>query len=162
MTTAKSKPVPDGAPAFIPHLVCANASAAIDFYKKAFGAIEEMRLAGPDGKLMHASLLIGGARLMLVDEMPEWGVLGAKTLKGSPVSIHRYVEDVDAAYAKAVAAGAKATMPVADQFWGDRYGTLEDPFGHRWSLATHLRDVGPEELKEALAQMAASAPNCPT
>ncbi|HZE90200.1 MAG TPA: VOC family protein [Rhizobacter sp.] len=155
MTSSTVKAIPDGMNTLIPHLVCAGAADAIEFYKKAFGATEEARLLGPDGKVMHASLLIGGSRLMLVDEAPQWGMLGPKALKGSPVTVHRYVEDVDAAFAQAVAAGAKVTMAVADQFWGDRYGTLEDPFGHRWSLGTHVRDVTLAEMKESMAKMAA-------
>jgi uncharacterized glyoxalase superfamily protein PhnB len=102
---------------------------------------------------MHASLKIGDSTLMLVDEMPDCGALGPKSLKGSPVTIHMYVEDVDAAVAQAVAAGATLTMPVADMFWGDRYGQVEDPFGHRWSVATHKRDVTPGEMQEAMSKM---------
>ena len=157
MTAAKAKavkPIPDGMHSLTPHLVCADASAAIDFYRRAFGAEETARLPGPGGRLMHAAVRIGDSTLMLADEMPEWGSLGPKALKGSPVVIHLYVADVDAAVAKAVAAGAKVTMPVADMFWGDRYGQLEDPFGHRWSVATHTRDVTPDEMKQAMAQMA--------
>jgi uncharacterized glyoxalase superfamily protein PhnB len=138
-----------------PHLICAGAADAIEFYKKAFGAVETARLPGPQGKIMHAMLRIGDSALMLVDEMPEWGALGPKALKGSPVTIHLYVDDVDAFAARAVKAGAKITMPVADMFWGDRYGKLEDPFGHHWSLATHLRDVSPEEMQQAMKNMAA-------
>jgi uncharacterized glyoxalase superfamily protein PhnB len=138
-----------------PHLICAGAADAIEFYKKAFGAVETARLPGPQGKIMHAMLRIGDSALMLVDEMPEWGALGPKALKGSPVTIHLYVDDVDAFAARAVKAGAKITMPVEDMFWGDRYGKLEDPFGHHWSLATHLRDVSPEEMQQALKNMAA-------
>ena len=157
MTAAKAKavkPIPDGMHSLTPHLVCADASAAIDFYRRAFGAEETARLPGPGGRLMHAAVRIGDSTLMLADEMPEWGSLGPKALKGSPVVIHLYVAHVDAAVAKAVAAGAKVTMPVADMFWGDRYGQLEDPFGHRWSVATHTRDVTPDEMKQAMAQMA--------
>jgi uncharacterized glyoxalase superfamily protein PhnB len=138
-----------------PHLICAGAADAIEFYKKAFGAVETARLPGPQGKIMHAMLRIGDSALMLVDEMPEWGALGPKALKGSPVTIHLYVDDVDAFAARAVKAGAKITMPVEDMFWGDRYGKLEDPFGHHWSLATHLRDVSPEEMQQAMKNMAA-------
>jgi uncharacterized glyoxalase superfamily protein PhnB len=105
---------------------------------------------------MHASVKIGDSQVMLVDEMPEWGALGPKSLKGTPVTIHLYVEDVDAFVERAVKAGAKVTMPVADQFWGDRYGKLEDPFGHHWSVATHVRDVSVEEMREAMRQMAKS------
>ena len=150
----KVKPVPDGMHTVTPHLVCAGAADAIEFYRKAFGAVEEGRLPGPNGRLMHAMIRIEGSAVMLVDEMPEWGALGPKALKGSPVTIHLYVKDVDAFAARAVAAGAKITMPVADQFWGDRYGQLEDPFGHRWSIGTHIRDVRPEEMQQAMQKMA--------
>jgi uncharacterized glyoxalase superfamily protein PhnB len=138
-----------------PHLVCAGAAKAIDFYKQAFGATEEGRMPGPDGRLMHAALKIGDSTVMLVDEMPEWGSLGPKALKGSPVTIHLYVEDVDALVARAVKAGARVTMPVAEQFWGDRYGKLEDPFGHHWSVATHVRDVSRDEMQRAMEKMSA-------
>jgi len=152
-TTPTVKPIPDGMHALTPHLICADAAAAIDFYKAAFGAVELVRLPGPQGKLMHGSVRIGDSALMLVDEAPEWNMLGPKALKGSPVTIHLYVTDVDATVAQAVAAGAKITMPIADMFWGDRYGTLEDPFGHRWSVATHTRDVTHEEMTQAMAEM---------
>ena len=153
MTKSAVKPIPEGMHTLTPHLVCDGAADAIEFYKKAFGAVEEARLPGPNGKLMHAMVRIGDSALMLVDETPAWGTLGPKTLKGSPVTIHLYVENVDAAVEKAVAAGAKVTMPVADMFWGDRYGQLEDPFGHHWSMATHVRDVTPEEIQKAMAEM---------
>ncbi|MCC7455811.1 MAG: VOC family protein [Nitrospira sp.] len=136
-----------------PHLVCAGAADAIEFYKKAFDAREGARRPGPDGKLMHAMLRIGDSALMLVDEMPQWGALGPKSLKGSPVTIHLYVQDVDATVAQAVKAGAKVTMPVADMFWGDRYGQLEDPFGHKWSIATHTRDLTPEQIRQNFEAM---------
>lgn len=158
MATSSVKPIPDGMHSLTPHLVCANAAAAIDFYVKAFNGVEQARLPGPGGKIMHASLRIGDSALMLVDEMPEWGALGPKALTGSPVTIHLYVQDVDATVAQAVAAGAKVTMPVADMFWGDRYGQLEDPFGHRWSVATHTRDVSHEEMKKAMAQQMPAKP----
>ena len=132
-----------------PHLICAGAADAIEFYKKAFGAEEMMRMPGPDGRLMHAAVKIGDSMVMLVDEMPEWGALGPKSLKGSPVTIHLMVDNVDEVYARAVAAGATAKMPVADMFWGDRYGKVVDPFGHDWSIATHVRDMTPEEMIEA-------------
>lgn len=147
------KPIPEGMHSLTPHLVCAGAADAISFYKRAFKAIEQARLPGPDGKLMHAAVKIGDSTLMLVDENPQWGSLGPKALKGSPVTIHLYVPDVDATVAQAVAAGAKVTMPVADMFWGDRYGQLEDPFGHRWSVATHTRDLTSEEIREGMAKM---------
>jgi uncharacterized glyoxalase superfamily protein PhnB len=152
MTQAQVKPIPDGMHTITPHLVCRNAADAIAFYQKAFGAVEQGRLPGPDGKLMHAMVRIGDSPLMLVDEMPEWGALGPQSLKGSPVTIHLYVEDVDAVVARAVDAGAKITMPVADMFWGDRYGQLEDPFGHHWSVATHIRDVSPEEMQAEMGK----------
>jgi PhnB protein len=147
------KPIPEGMHSVTPHLICEGAADAIEFYKKAFNAVEVTRLAGPDGKLIHASIQLGDSAVMLVDEFPEWGSLGPKSLKGSPVTIHLYVDDVDAVCAQAVRAGAKITMPVEDTFWGDRYGKLEDPFGHHWSVATHLRDVTPEELQKGAAEM---------
>ena len=150
MTTVQ--PIPPGMTSITPHLVCRGAAAAIDFYTKAFAAVELARLPGPDGRLMHALLKIGNAVLMLVDEYPEQGALSPLSLKGSPVTIHLYVEDVDATAAQAVAAGAEITMPVADMFWGDRYGILKDPFGHQWSVATHIRDVGPEEIAAAMGK----------
>jgi uncharacterized glyoxalase superfamily protein PhnB len=152
MSTPAQNPIPHGMHTLTPHLVCAGAADAIEFYKEAFGAVEEGRLPGPDGKLVHAMVRIGDSPLMLVDESPQWGTLGAKALKGSPVTIHLYVDDVDATVERAVAAGAKVTMPVAEMFWGDRYGTLEDPFGHHWSVATHVRDVTPEEMRAAMKQ----------
>jgi uncharacterized glyoxalase superfamily protein PhnB len=136
-----------------PHLICAGAAEAIEFYQKAFGAVELTRMPGSDGKLMHASIRIGDSIIMLNDEMPEWGAFGPKSLKGSPVTIHLAVENADAAFEQAVRAGAKVTMPLADMFWGDRYGTLEDPCGHRWSIGTHVRDVSPEEMRKAMEQM---------
>jgi uncharacterized glyoxalase superfamily protein PhnB len=151
MTSVKA--IPQGMHSITPHLVCAGASDAIAFYKAAFNAEEGGRLPGPDGRLMHAQVRIGDSTVMLVDEMPEWGALGPKALKGSPVTIHLYVTDVDATVAQAVKAGAKLTMPVADMFWGDRYGQLEDPFGHKWSVATHTRDLTPEQMREGMAQM---------
>ena len=148
-----AKPIPNDMHSVTPHLVCAGAADAIEFYKKAFNAIELGRLAGSQGKLMHAMIRIGNSPVMLVDEFPEWGSFGPKSLKAPPVTIHLYVEDVDSVVARAVAAGAKVTMPVADMFWGDRYGKLEDPFGHQWSVATHLRDVSEEEMQQAMQKM---------
>ena len=135
-----------------PHLSCDGAAKAIEFYKAAFGAVEQMRLPGPDGRLMHAAVRIGDSTLMLADVFPEHGGAGPKTLKGSPVTIHLGSNDVDATMAQAVAAGAKVTMPAADMFWGDRYGQLEDPFGHRWSVATHTRDMTPDEIMREMAK----------
>lgn len=143
------KPVPDDMPSVTPHLVCAGAAEAIEFYKKAFNAVEAERIPAPEGKLMHAMIRIGDSAIMLVDEFPDYNVLGPKSLKGSPVTLHLYVEDVDKAVAQAVAAGAKISMPVEDTFWGDRYGKIEDPFGHYWSLATHIRDLSSEEIAAA-------------
>jgi len=149
----KIKPVPEGMHTVTPHLVCAGAADAIEFYKKAFNAVEVGRMAGPKGKLMHAMIRIGDSGIMLVDEFPEWGSLGPKSLKGSPVTIHLYVENADAFVKRAVDAGAKITMPLADMFWGDRYGKREDPFGHSWSVATHIRDVSPEEMQKSMQEM---------
>jgi PhnB protein len=144
------KPIPDGMRTVTPHLVCAGAAEAIEFYKKAFRAEEVARMPAPNGKLMHAQIRIGDSAVLLVDEFPEWGSFGPKSLKGSPVTIHLYVEHADATFERAIAAGAKAKMPMSDMFWGDRYGILEDPFGHFWSVATHMRDVSPEEMMKAM------------
>src|SRR4051812_42082724 len=144
------KPVPEGMHTLTPHLVCAGAADAIAFYKNAFNAEELMRLPGPDGKIMHAMLQIGDSRLMLVDEAPQWGALGPKSLKGTPVTLHLAVENVDAFFQRAIDAGATVRMAVADMFWGDRYGVLEDPFGHHWSVATHMRDLSHEEIRKAI------------
>ena len=152
MSKAKVKPIPDGTHSLTAHIVCANAYDAMDFYKKAFNAVEEMRLPGHDGRLMHGCIRIGDSQLMLTDENPAWGAFGPKALTGSPVTIHLTVADVDAAFAQAVAAGAKVTMPIADMFWGDRYGVLLDPFGHKWSVATHIRDMSPEEIQAAMVE----------
>ncbi len=153
------KPIPDGMHSLTPHLVCDGAAAAIDFYKAAFGAVEAMRMPMPDGRLMHAMLHIGDSALMLVDEMPQMGALGPKALKGSPVTIHLMVPDVDATMARAAAAGATITMPAQNMFWGDRYGQLRDPFGHHWSVATHLQDLTPEQIQANLASLP-PAPGC--
>ena len=149
---AQIKPVPEGMRTVTPHLTCGGAADAIEFYKRAFGAVELTRLPGPGGKLLHAMIRIGDSNVMLVDEFPAHGSFGPKAMKGSPVTLHLYVDDVDAVFRRAVDAGAKVTMPVADMFWGDRYGRLEDPFGHQWSVATHVRDVKPEEMQEAMRQ----------
>jgi PhnB protein len=154
---SKVKAIPDGLTAVTPHIVVAGAARAIDWYKKAFGATEEMRMPDPTGRIMHACIRIGGAAIFLVDEMPEWGSVGPQALKSSPVTIHLMVEDVDTVFDQAVKAGATVSMPVADQFWGDRYGVLRDPFGHSWSVATHIRDVTPAEIQQAMKQMAEQA-----
>lgn len=140
-----------------PHLVCAGASEAITFYKRAFGAEELMCLPGPEGKIAHAHLRIGDSDVMVADEFPEWGSLGPKSLKGTPVSIHLQVKDVDAFVAHAVDAGAQIKMPIQDMFWGDRYGMLEDPFGHWWAVATHVRDVSEDEMRAGALRGCADA-----
>lgn len=149
MTTQSVQKIPEGMHTVTPHLVCAGAAEAIEFYKKAFNAVEMHRLPGPGGKLMHAAIRIGDSTIMLTDEFPEWGNKGPRTLGGTPITIHLYVDDVDAVFAQAVSAGAKPAMPVADMFWGDRYGMLVDPFGHSWSVATHVKDMTPEEMMKA-------------
>ena len=152
MTEPITPAPPHGMSALSPHLVCAGAAAAIDFYKQAFGAAEMARVPAPDGTLLHASVTICGCSVMLMDEMPSCGAIGPKALNGTPVTIHLYVADVDAVVAQVVAAGATVVMPVGDMFWGDRYGVIEDPFGHRWSVATHQRDVSAAELQDAIAK----------
>ncbi|HEX5651271.1 MAG TPA: VOC family protein [Steroidobacteraceae bacterium] len=151
--------VPAGMHSVTPHLVCDGAGAAIDFYVKAFGAADQGRMPGPDGRLMHAQIRIGDSYVMLVDENRQFGMLGPKSLNGSPVTIHLYVDDVDRSFERAVAAGATSVMPPADMFWGDRYGVLEDPFGHRWSIATHQREVSADEMQQAIK---AFDPKCGT
>ena len=143
-----------------PHLVCADTPAAIAFYKKAFGAEEISRLAGPDGRIWHAQIKIGDSPVMLVDEFPEMGSRGPKSLGGTAVTLHLYVDDAEVTFAQAVRAGCSVRMPLADMFWGDRYGVLEDPFGHSWSVAMHLRDVCEDELAEAVRQISAGSGMC--
>ena len=151
------KPIPDGMHSLTPYLICKNAAEAIAFYTKAFNAVEQVRLPGPDGKVMHATLKIGDSMLMLTDEWPEHQAFGPLTLNGTPVTIHHYVEDVDASFKQAVDAGATVKVPVTDMFWGDRYGQVKDPFGHSWSLATHKRDLSPEEIQQAMSAMECSS-----
>jgi PhnB protein len=147
------KPIPDGYHSVTPYLILRSASEAIAFYKRALGAAEVMRLNDPTGKVHHAEISIGDSRIMLADEHPDIGALSAKTIGGSPVSIHVYVEDVDAAVDRAVTAGAKLIRPVADQFYGDRVGGIEDPFGYRWFIATHKEDLTIDEIRRrAVAQ----------
>ncbi len=151
---SKVKPIPDGMNTVTPHLVCRDAAKAIEFYKKAFGAEEQMKLTTPDGgKLLHACLRIGNSAVMLADEFPDWGSVGPEALKGTPVVIHLYVRDADSVFDQAVKAGATVKMPLEDMFWGDRYGQLQDPFGHIWSIATHVRDVSFEEMEQAAKAM---------
>lgn len=144
--TAAVNPIPVGYHTATPYLIVANAAKAIDFYKEAFRASEQTRLKTPDNKVMHAEITIGDSQIMLCDECPDWNALSPQTIGGTAVSIVLYVEDVDTVVERAVAAGATLLMPVADQFWGDRMGTVADPFGHKWSIATHTEDVSPEEV----------------
>lgn len=149
MTTVK--PIPEGYHTVTPYLIVKNAARAIEFYKKAFGATELMRMAEPSGRIGHAEIRIGDSPIMLADEVPEMGFRSPESLGGSPVSILLYVEDVDAVFSQAVATGAKVQRPVADQFYGDRTGGVTDPFGHIWYIATHKEDVSPEEMRKRAA-----------
>ncbi len=153
---AAVKPIPEGMHSITPHLVCAGAAEAIEFYKKAFGAVEGGRMPGPDGKIMHAQIKIGDSPVMLADEYPDFGSRGPKALGGTAVTLHLYVPDADSVYQKALDAGATVKMPIGDMFWGDRYGIVTDPFGHSWSIATHIKDMTPEQMaqagEEAMAQ----------
>ena len=149
--TTKANPMPEAYRGATPYLCCRDAGRAIEFYAKAFGATESMRLAEPGGRIGHAEIKVGDALIMLSDEYPEMGVRSPQSLGGTPVTIHFYVRDVDALVGQAVAAGAKLLRPVQDQFYGDRSGWLEDPFGHRWNIATHKEDVSPEELRRRYA-----------
>ena len=145
------KPIPDGYHTVTPHLVVADAKAAIDFYAQALGAVEAHRMMTPDGeKVLHAEIRIGDSPVMLADAFPGSGVAAPASLKGTSVTIHLYVEDVDAFVARAQAAGAEVTMPPEDMFWGDRYARLTDPFGHSWSVATHVADPTREEMEKAV------------
>jgi PhnB protein len=144
------KPVPDGYHTLTPALTVRDAARAIEFYKQAFGAKERGVMKGPDGKIMHAELTIGDSIVMLTDELPEFGCLSPQSLGGSAMSLHIYLDGVDAAFDRAVKAGAEVEMPVMDQFWGDRYGKLKDPFGHKWSIATHTKDLALDEIKHGM------------
>ncbi len=146
-----------GVHAVTPHLVCAGAAQAIDFYKRAFGATEMIRIPGSEGKLMHACVSINGSSVMLVDEFPGMGNLSPKSLKGTSVSIHLIVDDVDAVVKRAVDAGARVVMPVEDQFWGDRFGVIEDPFGHQWSVSTPKRQMTEAQIVDAARTATASS-----
>jgi uncharacterized glyoxalase superfamily protein PhnB len=150
MSQSKVKPIPEGMSTVTPHLVVEGAADAIEFYKKAFEAREMARLPGPGGKIMHAQIMIGDSHIMLADDFPEYGGFGPKHLKGSPVTIHLYVPNADDVFKRATAAGATVRMAMADMFWGDRYGVLTDPFGHHWSIATHIRDLTPEQIQEEM------------
>ena len=146
-------PIPESYPRVVPYLHIAGAKEAIDFYTSVLGAEVRMTMPGPDGRIGHAELSIGDSIIMLSDEFPEMGVRGPKTVGGSPVTIHVYVEDVDATFEKALKAGAVATRPLEDKFYGDRGGEFEDPFGHRWSIASHIEDVTTEEMERRMGQM---------
>lgn len=146
-----AKPIPEGFNGPVPYLVVDDGAKAIDFYVKAFGAKERTRMPGPGGEVMHAELDIQGGRLML--SSPMQGAQSPRTLGGTPVSIFIYVNDVDALYKQALGAGAREKTPLSNMFWGDRWGVLEDPFGHQWQLATHVEDVSPDEMEKRMAQM---------
>jgi uncharacterized glyoxalase superfamily protein PhnB len=151
MATAK---LPEDQRTVTPHLVVRGAARAIDFYKEALGAVEVMRMPTPDGKIMHAEIQIDESKIFLVDEFdesPEEGMGSPIAIGGTTVTIHLFVDDVDAAVARAAAAGAKVTLPPTDMFWGDRYGRIRDPFGHSWSIATHGKDLTPEEIQRNMA-----------
>lgn len=145
------KPIPEGYHTATPYLIVGDAASAIEFYRQAFGATELFRMPDPSGRIAHAEIMIGDSHIMLADEHPEMNARSPHTLGGSPVSFMLYVEDVDAMVAQAVTAGAKLTRPLADQFYGDRTGGVEDPFGHSWYIATHVEDVAPEELQRRAA-----------
>ena len=147
------QPIPPGYHTVTPYLIVNNAAEAIDFYSRAFGATEKLRMPGPGGFIMHAEIQIGDSVVMLSDEHPDVGAFSPETVGGNPVSMMIYSEDVDAAFARAIEAGAQEVMPIEDMFWGDRYGRLADPYGHVWGIATHIEDVGPEELEARLAAM---------
>jgi PhnB protein len=145
--------IPEGYHRVTPYILVHEAAKAIDFYKQVFGATEVMRLDSPNGKIVHAEFRVGDSTIMLADEFPEWNALSAKTVGGSPVILMVYVQDVDAVFARAVAAGAKADQPVGDKFYGDRSGSITDPFGHKWTISTHIEDVSVAEIKQRAAAM---------
>ena len=149
------KPIPDGYHTVTPYLIVKGAEQALDFYSRAFGARELFRMPMPGGGIGHAEIQIGNSRLMLADEMPQMGYRGPQSIGGTPVSLMIYVENVNEAFPKAIKAGAKEVRPLKDEFYGDRAGTLSDPFGHVWTLATHVRDVSEAEMKRAMESMAA-------
>jgi uncharacterized glyoxalase superfamily protein PhnB len=147
------KPIPDGYHRVTPHLTVRDAAAMIEFYRKAFGAVEKRRAFGPDGKtIMHAEIQIGDSRVFLNDEFPEMGAFSPLASQSSPVTIHLFVEDADKQFQQALAAGAEVVVPIGDQFWGDRYGIVKDPSGHQWSIATHKEDLTPQQIQERMAK----------
>jgi PhnB protein len=152
------KAIPDGYHTLTPHMTVRDAARAIEFYKQAFGAVERGVMKGPDGKIGHAELVIGDSIVMLADEFPEYGSLSPLSTGGSGMGLHIYVEDVDSAFDRAVKAGAKVDMPVSYMFWGDRYGKLADPFGHKWSIATHKADFTAEEMEQGMKAMMQDMP----
>jgi PhnB protein len=151
---ANVKPIPDGYPQVTPYLAVDDANAAIDFYTTVFGARERMRMDAPGGKVGHAELQFGDSLVMLADEFPEMGNRSPRSVGGTPVTISVYVDDVDAAFDRALRAGAKELRPLENQFYGDRTAQIEDPFGHRWSISTHIEDVPPDEMQRRAAEMA--------
>ena len=155
------KAIPEGYHTLTPYFTVRDAVRAIEFYKQAFGAQERGVMKGPDGKVMHAELKIGDSIVMLADEFPEFGAVAPESGGNTSMGLHIYVDNVDQAFDRAVKAGAKVEMPVSDQFWGDRYGKLRDPFGHKWSIATHVKDMSADEMKrsmdEAMANMQKTA-----
>jgi uncharacterized glyoxalase superfamily protein PhnB len=150
--------IPKGYHTLTPYMTVRDAARAIEFYKQAFGAVEKGVMKGPDGKIMHAELRISDSLFMLADEFPEYGSMSPLSTGGSGMGLHIYVEDVDSAFDRAVKAGAKVDMPVSDMFWGDRYGTLADPFGHKWSIASHKADLSMEEMAEGAKEMMKQMP----
>jgi len=148
-----AKPIPDGYQSVIPYLIVSGAGKALDYYQKAFGAKERMRLPMPDGRIGHAEIEIGDCVVMLADEFPQMGAKSPQTIGGTPVGICIYVADVDTIFKQAIAAGGKEEKPLQNQFYGDRSGTLIDPFGHKWTIATHIEDVSPEEISRRMAAM---------
>ena len=159
MPTKSTQPIPPGKEQVIPHLVCDPCAQAIDFYKKAFGAEELWRMPAPDGRVMHAELRIGTSVIFLADDFPEYcggKASSPKALRGTRVTMHRYVQDCDAAITRAQQAGATVKMPAADMFWGDRYGVIQDPFGHNWSFGTHRQELTPEEMMAGMKAAFAS------
>ena len=153
----KVKPIPEGYHSLTPHIIVKGLPKAIEFYKKAFGAVEREQCEGPDGKVCHAEVAIGDSILMMCEEYPEYGAFSPLSAKTSGCTLHLYVNDVDSAFAKALKAGAKQKMPVTEQFWGDRYGQLVDPFGHTWALATHIEDVSKQEMRKRMEEQFATA-----
>lgn len=154
----KVQAIPEGFHTLTPHLIVRNAEQAIEFYQKAFGAELKGIAKMPDGKVMHALLRFGDSNLMLNDEMPEYGALSPQSNGGSSTTVHIYTKDADSAFNRAVSAGAQVKMPLMDQFWGDRYGTVTDPYGHQWSIATHVKDMSPEEMQRAQDEAMANMP----